>query len=148
MKKVFAAILLTVGSVAFANSNMSWEEIYRRGWWPQFPQVQFQSSFVGVNGVCVAGDNLKATISVCDQYRSAGEGSQECVRYSERAVVQSRVQTRAVCTEYSGGDNAECRRYETVTWSTPLTYMVQVVNMQGESQSYLFSKSFTIPACH
>jgi hypothetical protein len=146
MKKMFFAVLLTLGSVAFAKANLSWEEIYQRGWYGQFPQIQFENVYVGVNSVCVAGDYLKATISVCTEW-SGGE-SNNCTRFEDKAVSQHRVQTRTECVQWSGGDNDQCLRYDTVTRTTPTTYMVPVVMSSGDSEQHLFNKSFTIPACN
>lgn len=134
--------------------NSSWEEIQMTpGVEAAFPQITFNNVFVPVSGVCVAGDNLRTTAKVerCVRWNNSGENN-ECVETASDFLFTSRAFTREYCAEYTGGENNDCTRWETVTGVHALHHDVPVYRLNngsegGMEREFLFTKGLDIQAC-
>lgn len=156
MRNVFLTVCtaLALCSSAFAvDGSSSWDAIDAAGLRAEFPQVQFGTTFVGVQGVCVDGDNLKTLEPVerCVHRADRGENA-DCDRTVSSQLTTPRTYTYQHCVAYSPGEGGSCVHWVSRTAVIPLSYEVPVfkVTDAGESgltKELLFSKHFEIGSC-
>lgn len=157
MRMSFVALIafILAGS-AFANPNMTWDEIHQdTNLHAAFPFIGFKYVSVSVDAVCVDGNNL----------RPFNPKHERCVAWDNNAENPSCIGTEVVtlstpiryvateCAEWGGNaESPSCVRYVSVEKVHPLTYNVEVFDahvFSGESGSLrlLFTKKYNIPAC-
>ena len=143
--KAFALMILALVSfvsfgamAASSDCSQSWEKIASGRLDADFPKVQFGTTFVSIDGVCVKGNSLYtiAKVETCDKY-STGEAS-DCLR-----PVMTRLSTPIAFKREIPVNDVE---FKTIDEKHALTYSIPV-GYNGETFRQVCAKSFTIPAC-
>lgn len=127
-------------SAATVGHDSSWAEIKAAGYKPLYPKVQFGTTFVSVDGVCVDGETLRTTFPVilCTETRNDEAGT--CLK--QEALILSTPMTYEY--EACAGYGEHCR-WERRTGRHALTYIVDVTRWKNEN--HVFYKNFDLPAC-
>ena len=96
----------------------------------RFPAIQINGVFYSVDCLCVDGDKLRHQ----DESKDA---------------VRPILMAESVCTKWDphpekGG---HCLQWETHESACPLTYIIKMFDMDGETERLVGTESYTIPKC-
>lgn len=142
MKNLIIAVATLMSVPAFAGSvcDKSWSEVNQSGYYVDYPKVQFGTIWLGVDGVCKAGENLQSThaVEVCVEW-STGEGS-DCVK-SEMKTLSTPINYMKEVPDRNGGE-----KLVEIPQTHPMNYDIEVGHLRNAFQ-VVCKKSFTIPAC-
>ncbi len=142
MKKLIVAVATLISIPAFAGSicDKSWSDVDASSLYADFPKVQFGTIFLGVDGVCKAGQNLRTAqpVEVCTKW-STGESS-DCVASEMKLLATPIDYIKEVPRRGEGSDFVE------VPQTHPLNYTIEVGRM-GESFQVVCKKAYSIPDC-
>jgi hypothetical protein len=144
--KLVLIVATVLASQAFAAGNLcsnSWSTLnsnFRVK--ANFPKVQFGTTFVSVDGVCVDADGemLSTTkaYSICTEFGRSERAN--CVAWEKSVLTTSRTFEKELGGEHN-------RKGRTIVYTTPLNYSIPVgyENERGIVNACL--KAYTIPTC-
>jgi hypothetical protein len=141
MKTIILALVATMSLPAFASNicSKSWDDVNKSNYATDFPKAQFGSTWVSVDGVCVAGENLQTIkpVEVCVEF-STGERS-DCIA-SENKILSTPIN---YVMEVPVGDGD---RLEQIPASYPLSYEIPV-GYQNDTFTQVCTKTYALPTC-
>jgi hypothetical protein len=111
-------------------------------------KIHFQKHSTWVSAVyskslCFDGENFKARLNKCLQWRNGGD-DRRCVKYGKITAVQPQESTRSRCVRWTGRDQGNCAKWETVTY---FQSEVRDVKFYNDRDRLIKRETVVVPTC-
>lgn len=141
MKALVLALTMLASSSAMAATvcDQSWAQIDRSGLQSDFPKIQFDSTFVSVDGVCEKGGMLYTAgkVEICDQWAQHDGGG----------CADSHLQTMSTNVPYNKDIPVNEFDFKSVPMRHSLIYQIPVGRQTEGGLQAVCMKTYTIRPC-
>lgn len=136
---LLASTVLATSASAVVICDQTWSEIDRSGLKYDLPKIQFDSTFVSIDGVCEKAGKLYTTskIEICDQW----------AQYDAGPCIASHMQTLVTDVSYTKDLPVNEFEFRTVPMRHPLTQLLPVGRRVQGAIEAVCMKEYSIRPC-